>query len=105
MLTATGSHSCLLSVFSFGLFLEWTRCDRDEPQLSHFGYSLLHYTSVQLAIFSSEMEQIIDTRLLEYFDPKIRPFVENLQIEEEFSILPGSLNIFDAYSGYSTFSL
>ena len=50
------------------------------------------------------MEQIIDTRLLEYFDPKIRPFVENLQTEEEFSILPGSLNIFDAYSGYSTFS-
>ncbi|KAK7104836.1 BRISC and BRCA1-A complex member 2-like [Littorina saxatilis] len=45
------------------------------------------------------MEQLIDTQLLEYFDPKIRPFVENIQTEEEFGILPGSLNIFDACSG------
>ena len=54
-------------------------------------------------IFLSKMEHVIDTRLLEYFDPKIRPFVENVQMEEEFSILPGSLDIFDACSGYSNF--
>lgn len=45
------------------------------------------------------MEPLIDTQLLEYFDPKIRPLVKNVQKEADFSILPGSLNMCDACSG------
>lgn len=45
------------------------------------------------------MEKVIDVHLFEFFDPKIRPFVEKVQNEDDFSVLPGSLNVFDACSG------
>ncbi|KAK7492296.1 hypothetical protein BaRGS_00016393 [Batillaria attramentaria] len=42
----------------------------------------------------------IERGLLEYFDPKIRPFVEHVLLHDELGILPGPcLRVFDACSG------